>query len=175
MQASAATRGGRPRARHVPSPCVSSDPSPLPSPVPSPSTPTVLVSAAVLIEDGKVLLSQRKKGVHLEDLWEFPGGKLEPGEDPRAALARELAEELGLAVEVGDIVEVTFHRYEEAQKSVLLMFFEATRRPGSPAPSAVDVADFAWAGPERLDTLRFPPADGPVLAKVRERLGRRPG
>lgn len=131
---------------------------------------TILVSAGVLIEGDKVLLSQRKKGAHLENLWEFPGGKVEPGEDPRAALVRELDEELGLSVEVGDPLEVTFHRYEEANKSILLLFFSVTRRPGSADPVAKDVADFAWTGLDGLDPSRFPAGDGPVLEKVRARL-----
>lgn len=134
------------------------------------STPTVLVAAAVLIEGDQVLLSQRKKGAHLADLWEFPGGKVELGEDPRAALVRELDEELGIDATAGEIVDVTFHRYEEVGKSFLLLFFEAALRKGSPRPRAKDVADVKWAGLDALDPERFPPADGPVLAKVRARL-----
>lgn len=133
--------------------------------------PPVLVAAAVLIEDGRVLLTQRKRGTHLEGAWEFPGGKVEAGEDPRDALARELVEEIGVDVSVGDSVEVTFHRYEE--KSVLLLFFEVTRKPGSAEPRALDVAGIEWAGPGDLDPSRFPPADVAILAKVREMLSRR--
>jgi len=128
------------------------------------------VSAAVLYRDGKVLLSKRKKGGHLADLWEFPGGKVEPGEDPREALARELAEEVGVEVTVGDVVEVTFHPYPEVGRTVLLLFFEATLTAGSPEPHAKDVADVKWATADDLDPAAFPPADGPVLAKVRARL-----
>ena len=125
---------------------------------------TVLVSAAVLVEGGRVLLTQRKRGAHLEGLWEFPGGKVEPGEDPKDALVRELREELGIEVAVGDVVEVTFHRY--AEKSVLLLFYEVARTEGSPEPRALDVAAFEWAGPSELDPSRFPPADVAVLRKV---------
>ena len=131
---------------------------------------TVLVSAAVLVEGGRVLLTQRKRGTHLEGLWEFPGGKVEPGEDPRDALARELREELGIEVAVGDVVEVTFHRY--AEKSVLLLFYEASRTTGSPELRALDVAAFEWAGSSELDPSRFPPADVAVLRKVAARLAR---
>ena len=131
---------------------------------------TVIVSAAVVVRAGRVLLSQRKGGTHLAGAWEFPGGKVEPGEDPRAALVRELREELGVDADVGEIVDVTFHRYPEAEKSVLLLFFEAALRAGSPEPSAVDVADVTWADGSFLDPSRFPPADVAVLAKVRARL-----
>ena len=97
-----------------------------------------------------------------------PSGKVEPDEDPRATVVRELREELGIEVEVGDVVEATFHRYRE--KTVLLLFYEAGRKPGSPAPRALDVADFRWAGLEDLADEAFPPADVPVLTKVRARL-----
>jgi 8-oxo-dGTP diphosphatase len=131
---------------------------------------TVTVAAAVLVEAGRVLLTQRKKGTHLEGAWEFPGGKVLPGEDPRVALARELREELGIDASAGEIVDVTFHAYSEAAKSVLLLFFEAARIPGSPEPRALDVADWKWAGPDELDPAQFPPADVEVLRKVKERI-----
>ena len=127
--------------------------------------PTVLVAAAIVIERGRVLLTQRKRGTHLEGAWEFPGGKVEPGEDPRDALARELREEIGVEAAVGDIVEVTFHRYE--QKSVLLLFYRTERLAGSPEPQAIDVADVRWAAREELRDEEFPPADVAVLSKVR--------
>jgi 8-oxo-dGTP diphosphatase len=131
---------------------------------------TVVVSAAVLIERGRVLLTQRKIGDHLAGKWEFPGGKVEAGEDPRAALQRELEEELGIATDVGEIVDVTFHRYDDADKAVLLLFFEVEREEHSPEPRAIDVAEVAWCGVERLDPSTFPPADVAVLAKVKARL-----
>lgn len=131
---------------------------------------TVIVAAGVLLEHGKVLLSRRTTGSHLEGLWEFPGGKVEAGEDPRAALRRELEEELGIDTDVGEILDVTFHRYEDADKAVLLLFFEASRTSASPEPRAIDVAEVGWFGPESLDPATFPPADVAVLKKVRERL-----
>jgi len=160
---------------------------------------TVLVAAAVIVEDTRVLLTQRKPGTHLAGAWEFPGGKVEPGEDPRAALVRELDEELGIEVSVGEIVEVTFHRYagessarsdrtspaspargqgrggtdrldRAEEKAVLLLFFEATRVPHSPEPRAIDVAAVRWASATELDPALFPPADVRVLRKVSERL-----
>jgi 8-oxo-dGTP diphosphatase len=133
---------------------------------------TVLVAAAVLVEAGRVLLTQRKAGAHLGGAWEFPGGKVLAGEDPRVGLQREIREELGMEVTVGEILDVTFHRYDDAPdaRAVLLLFFEVTRAPRSPEPRALDVAAFAWGGLEELDPARFPPADIGVLAKVRRRL-----
>lgn len=114
------------------------------------------------------MLSRRKKGTHLADRWEFPGGKVEAGEDPRAALVRELEEELGIDVVVGDVADVTFHRYEDAGKAVLLLFFFAMRKPGSAEPRALDVAEVKWAGRDELDPAEFPPADVAILEKVRK-------
>jgi 8-oxo-dGTP diphosphatase len=131
---------------------------------------TVIVAAGIVIEDGRVLLTQRKAGGHLAGMWEFPGGKAEPGEDPRDALRRELGEELGIDCAIGDVVDVAFHRYEEADKAVLLLFYEASRVAGSAAPRALDVAAFAWSGKDALDPSRFPPADVAVLEKVARRL-----
>ncbi|MBX3262427.1 MAG: (deoxy)nucleoside triphosphate pyrophosphohydrolase [Labilithrix sp.] len=128
---------------------------------------TDIVAAGVVVERGTVLLSRRKAGTHLAGRWEFPGGKVEPGEDPRAALRRELEEELGVLVEVGEICDVTFHRYDDADKAVLLLFFLAVREAGSPEPRAIDVAEVRWAGRDALDPAAFPPADVAVLAKVR--------
>lgn len=128
---------------------------------------TDIVAAGIVVERGNVLLSRRKKGTHLAGCWEFPGGKVEPGEDPRAALRRELEEELGIVVVVGEIADVTFHRYDDADKAVLLLFFHAVCEPGSPAPRAIDVAEVKWAGVEALDPAAFPPADVAVLTKVR--------
>ena len=128
---------------------------------------TDIVAAGVVVERGKVLLSRRKKGTHLSGLWEFPGGKVEPGEDPRAALRRELEEELGILTTVGEIADVTFHRYDDAGKAVLLLFFHATREEGSPEPQPIDVAEVKWADASALDPALFPPADVPILTKVR--------
>lgn len=125
----------------------------------------ILVSAAVIVEAGRVLCTQRKPGAHFAGSWELPGGKIEPGEDPRVALERELREELGVDAFVGDPVEVTFHAYEE--RDVLLLFFAATLRPGSSPPRALDVADARWLSAAELDDHAFLPADVAVLAKVR--------
>jgi 8-oxo-dGTP diphosphatase len=128
----------------------------------------VIVVAGVLFEGGRVLLTQRKAGAHLEGLWEFPGGKIGDDEDPRDALVRELREEIGVEVTVGAPIENTFFRYP--QKTVLLLFYEVTRKPGSPEPRIIDVADMRWATRADLDTLSFPPADVDVVNRIRARL-----
>jgi 8-oxo-dGTP diphosphatase len=124
---------------------------------------TITVVAAVIVEQGRVLVTQRPQGSHLAGAWEFPGGKVEPDEDPRDALARELREELAIDAEAGPILEVAFHRYDT--KSVLLLFYRTRRLSGE--PRAVQVAALRWCAPSELDTLDFPPADKTVLDKVR--------
>lgn len=131
---------------------------------------TVIVAAGVIVERDRVLLTQRKAGGHLEGLWEFPGGKADEGEDPRAALVRELDEELGIETTASDILDVTFHHYAEIDRSVLLLFFEATRTTASPEPRARDVAAFRWVSHAELDGLTFPPADLSIVAKVKRLL-----
>jgi 8-oxo-dGTP diphosphatase len=131
---------------------------------------TMIVAAGIVIENGRVLLAQRKPDAHLAGAWELPGGKVEEGEDPRDALRRELREELGIDVRVGEIVDVTFHRYEAVNKTILLLFFDATRVPGSAEPRALDVATFEWSGVSGLDPARFPAGDVAVVAKIRARL-----
>jgi 8-oxo-dGTP diphosphatase len=133
---------------------------------------SIVVAAAVMIENGRVLLTQRKSGTHLAGAWESPGGKVEAGEDPRDALRRELGEEVGVQARVGEIVDVTFHAYPEAEKAVLLLFFEAEREPASDEPRALDVAAVRWARAHELDPREFPPADLAVLRKVAARLER---
>ena len=130
---------------------------------------TLIVVAAVIIDGAKVLVTQRPEGSHLAGMWEFPGGKVEPDEDPRVALARELREELGVEADVGDVVEVTFHRYPN--KNVLLIFYKTSLLATSPPPRAIDVAALDWRGAEDLVDEHFPPADVTILERVRARLG----
>ncbi len=131
---------------------------------------TVLVAAGVIIDGCKVLLTQRMPGAHLEGVWEFPGGKVEPGEAPEEALVRELREEIGVGVIVDEILDVTFWRYE--RKDVLLLFYRARVVEG--VISDLGVAAHRWANLGDLASLSFPPADVKVLEKVRALLGERP-
>ena len=123
--------------------------------------PTV-VAAAVVIRDGRVLLTRRAEGQHLAGMWEFPGGKLEDGESPEEALVRECREECGIDVEVGEILDVTHHRFPD--KDVLLLFYRCGLRAGD--VRHLQVADHAWVAPAELDRYPLPPADGPVVARI---------
>jgi len=124
---------------------------------------TIIVAAAVVREGGRILLTRRMAGAHLGGLWEFPGGKVEAGESPEAALVRECREECAIDVEVLDIVDVTFHRYP--QKDVLLLFYECRRVGGE--VTHVGVAEHAWVLPSELDRYPLPPPDAKLVAKLR--------
>ena len=122
------------------------------------------------MQAGGVLLSRRLQGAHLAGMWEFPGGKVEAGESPRAGLQRELQEELGIVVHVGDCIDVVHHVYEEAEREVILIFFACTLQVHSSPPRALQVAEFVWVAPEQLGDYALPPADAPVLDRVRDLL-----
>ena len=126
---------------------------------------TILVAAAVVREapGAPVLLTRRMKGAHLEGYWEFPGGKVEPGEDPERAVVRECREEIDLDLEVIDVLEVAWHAYEE--KEVLLLFYDCRVRGGS--VRHLGVADHAWVLPEELDAYPLPPPDARLVSKLR--------
>jgi 8-oxo-dGTP diphosphatase len=129
---------------------------------------TLVVAAGVLVDDGKVLLTQRKPGTHQALTWEFPGGKVEEGEDPRDALARELKEEIGIRAVVGDVIDVTFHRYPD--RSVILVFYAVSLAPGSEPPRPVDIADLRWVDGRDLGEMHLSPADRAVVHKVQRLL-----
>src|SRR5579883_559108 len=120
------------------------------------------VVAALLHRGGRILLTQRRRGTHLELLWEFPGGKMEPGESPEEALKRELREELGIDAEVGRIEEVIFHRYPEFDLLMLVYWCS----PGSQDPRALDVEAIAWASPAELGERPLLPADLPLARRL---------
>lgn len=126
----------------------------------------VIVVAGVIFDGPTVLVTQRMRGAHLEGTWEFPGGKLEDDESPEEALARELREEIGVECEVGEVLDVTYWRYEK--KRVLLIFYAARIRAGE--VTDLGVAAHRWARVPELDALNFPPADEKVLGRVRELL-----
>lgn len=124
---------------------------------------TILVAAGVVIREGKVLLTQRLADAHLAGKWEFPGGKVEEGEDPKHTVVRELREECGIEVEVEDILDVTHHAYPE--KTVLLLFYRCALLAGE--VQHLGVADHAWVDGAGIDDHSLPPADEPVVAKLK--------
>jgi 8-oxo-dGTP diphosphatase len=119
---------------------------------------TLLVTAGVIIEKKKVLVAQRMKGGPRGLLWEFPGGKVKEGEDPREALRRELKEELGVDVDVGKILEVVFHIYPEYP--ILLLAYYCRIKKGVPKP--IGCHDLQWVSLEELTRLAMSPADEPI-------------
>jgi len=116
------------------------------------------VTAAVIERGGRVLVTRRQKGVHLEGLWEFPGGKCDPGETLPACLARELMEELGVRATVGDRILGTRHEYPE--RTVELHFFRCTLA-GEPVPQIGQ--EMRWVDRRELRALEFPPADAELI------------
>jgi 8-oxo-dGTP diphosphatase len=125
------------------------------------------VVAALIRRDGRVLVSRRRPDQSMPLLWEFPGGKVEPGEDPRLALAREVREELGCVVSVGRIHEVVFHAY--ADFDLYMLVYPCDLLEG--VPRAVEVAEVAWVETARLPTLELLPADYPLARELAEAAG----
>ena len=123
--------------------------------------PRKLVVAALAVRDGAILLTQRRADQDLALLWELPGGKIEPGESPEHALARELREELGVDASVGRVWDILFHAYPEYDVYLLVYRCELTGDP-----RCVEVADVAWVRPERLGEYAILPADAPLIARL---------
>ncbi|HEY5233192.1 MAG TPA: 8-oxo-dGTP diphosphatase MutT [Verrucomicrobiae bacterium] len=121
------------------------------------------VSAALIFRDGKLLITQRHAKSHLGGLWEFPGGKREQGETFEQCLVREIREELGVEISVGELFEEIFHDYPE--KSVRLKFFICKLLSGEPQP--LDCAAVKWTGLSELAAHEFPAADARLPEKLR--------
>ena len=117
-----------------------------------------LVVAALVRAQGRILMSRRRADQAMPNLWEFPGGKVEPGEHPEAALIREVREELGCDIAVDRIHEVVFHAYPDFD---LYMLVYASRIAGG-EPRAIQVAEVAWVETKRLPSLDLLPADYPL-------------
>jgi 8-oxo-dGTP diphosphatase len=122
----------------------------------------VRVVAGVVVEEGRVMVTRRGPHVRLAGLWEFPGGKVEAGEDDQTALARELWEELQIRVEVGECVGENIHTEERGP--FCLVAYRVTIVEGRPVLSEHD--DIQWMDPTRLHELNWAPADLPLLEKV---------
>ena len=130
-------------------------------------TRVVLVAAVALIDaDGRVLLAQRPPGKSMAGLWEFPGGKVEAGETPEAALIRELTEELGIDTQASCLAPLTFasHSYDDFH---LLMPLYACRKWAG-VPRALEGQTLAWAAPRDLRSYPMPAADLPLIPILRD-------
>jgi 8-oxo-dGTP diphosphatase len=129
----------------------------------------VLVAACALIDaDGRVLICQRPQGKQLAGLWEFPGGKVEAGETPEAALIRELKEELDIDVKAACLAPFVFasHGYEDFH--LLMPLYLCRRWEGF--VTALEHAALAWVKPDKLADYPMPPADAPLVAYLRDLL-----
>ena len=128
---------------------------------------TLLVSAVALIDkEGRVLLAQRPEGKSLAGMWEFPGGKVEPGETPELALIRELKEELGIETWSSCLAPLTFasHTYETFH--LLMPLFACRRWDGIPTPH--EGQTLAWVRPNQMRDYPMPPADLPLIPILRD-------
>ena len=121
------------------------------------------VAAGLLFHEGRLLITQRLPGEHLGGLWEFPGGKREPGEAIEDCLRRELAEELSIIVHVGGLLTEVEYSYPE--RTVHLKFFRCSLVSGK--PEAIGCQAFAWVRADELAAYEFPPADSQLLARLK--------
>lgn len=127
----------------------------------------LLVSAVALIDpDGRVLLAQRPEGKSLAGLWEFPGGKVEPGETPEAALIRELKEELDIDTWRSCLAPLTFASHTYADFHLLMPLYACRRWQGM--VRATEGQQLAWVAPNRLRDYPMPPADLPLIPILRD-------
>ena len=131
--------------------------------------PTVLVSAVALIDrDGRVLLAQRPAGKRMAGLWEFPGGKIETGETPEAALIRELGEELGIDTAESCLAPLTFASHSYDDFHLLMLVYVCRKWSGTPRP--LEGGELAWVRASRLRDYDIPPADIPLIPVLQDLL-----
>jgi 8-oxo-dGTP diphosphatase len=129
----------------------------------------VLVAAVALIDpDGRVLLAERPEGKHLAGFWEFPGGKVHPGETPEAALIRELAEELGISVHESCLAPFTFASHAYPEFHLLMPLYVCRKWQG--IVTGREGQRLKWVRPAQLSEYRLPPADKPLVAMLRDLL-----
>ncbi len=125
-----------------------------------------VVAGALRDREGRLLMQRRPVGKRHAGLWEFPGGKVEPGESPRAALVRELAEELGIAVAPEDLTPAAVARSAAGggEPAIVILLYTVTRFCGSPAP--VEGAALGWFALDEIARLPLPPLDIDLLAAL---------
>ena len=133
----------------------------------APGKPLLLVAACALIDtDGRILLARRPEGKKMAGLWEFPGGKLNPGESPEAALIRELKEELGIDVAQSCLAAFAFASHDYERFHLLMPLFLCRRWKGTPA--GVEGQALAWVRPNKLADYDMPAADKPLIPLLRD-------
>ena len=131
--------------------------------------PIVLVVAVALVDiDGRVLIAKRPEGKQMAGLWEFPGGKVEPGETPETALVRELREELGIDTSQSCLAPLTFASHEYDEFHLLMPLYVCRRWKGRIA--AREHSEIKWVRPMRMAQYPMPPADVPLVAMLRDLL-----
>ncbi|MGQ3100829.1 MAG: (deoxy)nucleoside triphosphate pyrophosphohydrolase [Sphingopyxis solisilvae] len=133
----------------------------VPDPGNPPKTGLVVVAAALVDRDGRLLVQQRPEGLSMAGLWEFPGGKVEPGEIPERALIRELAEELGIDVEQACLAPACFASDMLGDRHLLLLLYVCRKWHGTPV--AHHASALRWVRPVELYGLAMPPADKPLI------------
>ncbi len=129
------------------------------------SVKIVLVAACALVDaDGRVLLAQRPEGKSMAGLWEFPGGKIEPGERPEQSLIRELKEELGIVVRDACLAPLTFASHAYPDFHLLMPLYVCRRWEGTVIPQ--EGQKLAWVRPNKLQDYDMPPADVPLVSHL---------
>ncbi len=128
-----------------------------------------VVAVAMTDDSGRILVQRRPAGKMMAGLWEFPGGKLEAGETPEAALVRELHEELGIEVDPAHLAPAVFASEPLAGRHLLLLLYICRRWIGT--PRALDAEELLWCRPAELRTLDMPPADRPLIGLLEAVLG----
>ena len=127
--------------------------------------PTMVVVAVALVDaERRILLQQRAPGRAMAGLWEFPGGKMEPGELPEAALARELEEELGIHVEGDSLEPACFASAPVGESHMILLLYICRTWRGEPHP--LDASALKWLQPGEMRAEEMPPADRPLIAML---------
>ena len=119
-----------------------------------------VVAVALVGPDGRVMMARRPLGKQHGGLWEFPGGKVEAGEAPKAAAVREMAEELGVGLSLGDLEPVGFAEGEAGGRTYVLLLYVCRAWAG--APQALEAEELGWFAPEAIPALAMPPLDYPL-------------